>query len=120
MSSDIFFEVVREKRHIFLDGNAGTRIDDIKATVAELSNLSPNDFKLLWRKETATPDAPPTWVELESGKTLGDAGITRENSSAQTPAFVGILFEGEQEPAIAELSTPPELPEAMRNADGAA
>ncbi|KAM7445606.1 protein modification by small protein conjugation [Porites harrisoni] len=114
---EIFVMVRRDKTTIFLDCKEATTVYELKKMVEGIMKKAPDDQRLYKDDQI-----------LDDAKTLEDCGFTTQTAKAQSPALIKLSFRGEDgefEPVvIADLSTPPELPDVMKpqesvsNSDG--
>lgn len=100
----------RKKTTIFTDAKESTPVSDVKKIVEGILKIRPEDQKLF------KDDQP-----LDDNKTLGDYGFTFATARAQAPATIGLACkqdDGEFEQLeITPLSSPPELPDVMKQQD---
>ena len=106
---DVYLMIRRQKTTIFTDAKENTTILELKKMIQGILQVPPEDQRLT--------DETGKEVYLDD-KVLSDYNLTATNSKAHHPASVGLALrgsEGEFEPLfVAPLSTPPELPEVMK------
>uniref|UniRef100_A0A0R3PVT6 Ubiquitin-like domain-containing protein n=1 Tax=Angiostrongylus costaricensis TaxID=334426 RepID=A0A0R3PVT6_ANGCS len=105
---ELFFEIVREKQHVFCDAKDSAPVLELKKIVEGI----PVNDQILVR---LIDDNVNNFQPLDNKKTLAESGFNVNNAKAQSPAVVALMFKGESAPIIDELSTPPPIPDAMRN-----
>ncbi|CAJ0600362.1 unnamed protein product [Cylicocyclus nassatus] len=111
MVHELFFEIVREKQHVFCDAKDTAPVLELKRIVEGVLKIPVTDQVLV----RLLDDSNTNFLPLDDKKTLAESGFTVNNAKAQTPAMVALMFRGESAPVIDELSTPPPVPDAMRN-----
>ncbi|VDM69380.1 unnamed protein product [Strongylus vulgaris] len=111
MVHELFFEIVREKQHVFCDAKDTAPVLELKRIVEGVLKIPVTDQVLVRLLDDSTTNFQP----LDDKKTLAESGFSANNAKAQAPAMVALMFRGESTPVIDELSTPPPVPDAMRN-----
>jgi len=106
---DVYLMIRRQKTTIFTDAKENTTILELKKMIEGILNVAPCDQRLT--------DESGQEVYRDD-KLLSDYNMLGQNSKAHSPASVGLAIrgsDGEFEALdIAQLSTPPELPEIMK------
>ncbi|KJH53083.1 hypothetical protein DICVIV_00768 [Dictyocaulus viviparus] len=111
MVHELFFEIVREKKHVFCDAKDSAPVLELKKIVEGVLKIPVSDQILVRLLDDTNTNFQP----LDNKKTLAESGFNVNNAKAQTPAIVALMIKGEVAPIIDELSTPPPVPDAMRN-----
>ncbi|KAK6011259.1 hypothetical protein OSTOST_23667, partial [Ostertagia ostertagi] len=111
MVHELFFEIVREKQHVFCDAKDSAPVLELKRIIEGVLKIPVTDQVLVRLLDDTTTNFQP----LDDKKTLAESGFNVNNAKAQTPAMVALMMRGESTPIISELSTPPPVPDAMRN-----
>ncbi|PIO65185.1 hypothetical protein TELCIR_13162 [Teladorsagia circumcincta] len=111
MVHELFFEIVREKQHVFCDAKDSAPVLELKRIIEGVLKIPVTDQVLVRLLDDTTTNFQP----LDDKKTLAESGFNVNNAKAQTPAMVALMMRGESAPIISELSTPPPVPDAMRN-----
>ncbi|KAK7087496.1 hypothetical protein V1264_021539 [Littorina saxatilis] len=110
---DVFLMIRRDKTTIFTDAKETTPLIDVKRIIEGITKVPPENQRLFREDQPMTDD----------NKTLGDYGMNTNNAKAQDPATLGLVYkkdDGEWEPLhIEPLSTPPDLPDVMKQQDSA-
>ncbi|XP_041348455.1 elongin-B-like isoform X2 [Gigantopelta aegis] len=101
----------RKKVTIFTDAKETTSLGEVKKIIEGVCKVEPENQKLFKDDQPLSDDH----------KSLGDYGFTGATARAQAPATIGLAFrqeDGEWENLeIAQLSSPPELPDVMKPQD---
>uniref|UniRef100_A0A0N4U2F3 Ubiquitin-like domain-containing protein n=1 Tax=Dracunculus medinensis TaxID=318479 RepID=A0A0N4U2F3_DRAME len=115
LSQDLFFEIVRRKTHIFCDAAESANVLELKRIIEGILKIPVSKQELLKRSED---DA---WQTLDDLQLLSHYGFTQQNTKAQSPAVIalcvrdGLSIVAEDDGVIIdELSSPPPIPDAMR------
>ncbi|CAP32057.1 Protein CBR-ELB-1 [Caenorhabditis briggsae] len=110
MAQELFFEVRRQKLHMYLDAEEGQTVMDLKRMVAGITS-DPVQNMELWKLDE---DGKKSQV-LHDTATLVDCGYSSTNAKAQSPAALGLRLVGAEEHLeIHDVSTPPPIPDTMR------
>ncbi|VDO56712.1 unnamed protein product [Haemonchus placei] len=110
MVHKLSFEIVQEKQHVFCDAK-DSPVLELKRIVEGVLKDPVTDqvlVRLLY-------DTPTNFQPHDDKKTLAESGFTVNNAKAQNPAMVALMMRGESAPIIDLLSTPPPVPDAMKN-----
>ncbi|VDD88453.1 unnamed protein product [Enterobius vermicularis] len=106
---DLFFEIQRKKTHIFCDAKENAPILELKKIIEGILKIPPGKMVLKRMTEEGR------WHTLDDSKTLLESGFSQDNARAQDPATIGLqILDEDDDVIIAELSTPPPLPDPMR------
>ncbi|XP_055300979.1 elongin-B isoform X2 [Sitodiplosis mosellana] len=110
---DVFLMIRRKKTTIFTDAKDNTSVGELKKMIEGILKVHPQDQRLFNKNNEVMSD----------DKQLQDYGITISTARAQSPAQLGLalrLENGEfEELDIAPYSSPPDLPDVMKNQDSA-
>ncbi|CAD6198949.1 unnamed protein product [Caenorhabditis auriculariae] len=109
MVQELFFEVQRKKSHFFLDAKENSTVFDLKCMIKDILKVSCQNVELFRLCENGQH------TQLDSRKTLAECGFNPTNARAQQPATIGMMLKGDDSLEIEKLSTPPPIPDAMRN-----
>nr|CDQ01268.1 BMA-ELB-1 [Brugia malayi] len=108
-TSELFFEILRRKTHIFCDVKENATVLELKKIIEGILKVPIN--KQILKKQTEDG----FWHTIEDRQTLSECGYTPQNSRAQAPAPLALVVANEEEDVIIEpLSIPPPVPDAMR------
>lgn len=102
----------RKKTTIFTDAKDTTTVLELKKMVEGILKVSPKDQRLYNKDNTL----------MDDDKQLSEYGITMMTAKAQQPAVLGLAVRVEHDFEQLEMcpySQPPDLPEVMKNQDGA-
>ncbi|WKX98183.1 hypothetical protein Q1695_013677 [Nippostrongylus brasiliensis] len=111
MVHELFFEIVREKQHVFCDAKDSAPVLELKRIVEGVLKIPVSDQVLV----RLLDDTTTRFQSLDDKKTLSENGFNVNNAKAQTPAMIALMMKGETAPVVDDLSTPPPVPDAMRN-----
>jgi len=110
---DVYLMIRRQKTTIFTDAKENTTILELKKMIQGILQVPPEDQRLTNEMGDEV---------YRDDKQLSEYNMLGTNSKAHHPASVGLALrgsDGEFEPLyIAPLSTPPELPEIMKQDSG--
>ncbi|KAI9580499.1 elongin-B [Glossina fuscipes] len=110
---DVFLMIRRRKTTIFTDAKENTTVAELKRMLEGILKVRPLDQRLFNIENDVMDDET----------TLQDNGITVSTAKAQAPAQLGLVFrtdDGDFEPLeITSYSSPPDLPEVMKNQEAA-
>ncbi|EFP02384.1 CRE-ELB-1 protein [Caenorhabditis remanei] len=110
MTQELFFEVRRQKIHVYLDADETQTVMDLKRMVSGITEESINDMEL-WKLDE---EGRKTQI-LHDTATLAECGYTSSNAKAQSPASLGYrLVSVDDQLEIIDVSTPPPIPDTMR------
>ncbi|XP_031634074.1 elongin-B isoform X2 [Contarinia nasturtii] len=109
---DVFLMIRRKKTTIFTDAKDNTSVGELKKMIEGILKVHPSDQRLFKNNDM-----------MNDEKQLQEYGITISTARAQSPAQLGLalrLENGEfEELEIAPYSSPPDLPDVMKNQDSA-
>lgn len=109
---DVFMMIRRKKTTIFTDAKDTTTVLELKKMVEGILKVPPKDQRLYNKDNTL----------MDDDKQLSEYGITMVTAKAQQPAVLGLAVRVEHDFEQLEMcpySQPPDLPEVMKNQDGA-
>ncbi|CAL2036638.1 CBN-ELB-1 protein [Caenorhabditis brenneri] len=110
MAQELFFEVRRQKSHIYLDAEENQTVMDLKQMVAGITHDAVGSLEL-WKLDE---DGRKSAI-LHDTATLVECGFSSTNAKAQSPAALGLRVTNSDESLeILCVSTPPPIPDAMR------
>jgi len=110
---DVFLMIRRRKTTIFTDAKENTSVAELKRMIEGILKVKPIDQRLYNQDNDL----------MEDEKTLQDYGITMASAKAQAPAQLGLSMKNEQGDfealEVTSYSSPPDLPEVMKNQEAA-
>ncbi|CAA21548.1 Ubiquitin-like domain-containing protein [Caenorhabditis elegans] len=107
---ELFFEVRRNRSHIYLDAEESHSVMELKLMLAGITRDPVNHMEL-WKLDE---DGNKSQL-LHDTATLSDAGFSSTNAKAQCPAALGLrLTNAEEHLTISDVSTAPPIPDTMR------
>jgi len=109
---DVFMMIRRKKTTIFTDAKDTTTVLELKKMVEGILKVPPKDQRLYNKDNTL----------MDDDKQLSEYGITMMTAKAQQPAVLGLAVRVDHDFEPLEMcpySQPPDLPEVMKNQDGA-
>ncbi|XP_037948774.1 elongin-B [Teleopsis dalmanni] len=110
---DVFLMIRRQKTTIFTDAKENTSVKELKRMIEGILKVKTQDQQLFNQENEEMLDDNP----------LQHYGITMASAKAQAPAQLGLAIRSESgnfEPLeITPYSSPPDLPEVMKNQDAA-
>ncbi|XP_067618190.1 elongin-B [Eurosta solidaginis] len=110
---DVFLMIRRHKTTIFTDAKENTTVAELKRMIEGILKVRPHDQRLYNQDNEL----------MEDDNTLQDYGIQMSTAKAQAPAQLGLALRdehGDFEPLeITPYSSPPDLPEVMKNQEAA-
>ncbi|CAI2349178.1 unnamed protein product [Caenorhabditis sp. 36 PRJEB53466] len=109
MAQELCFEVRRQKSHYFIDADDNQTVQDLKMMIGGIVHLPANNMEL-WKID----DHGNRSQVLHDTATLQECGYTPSNAKAQQPAPIGLRLTSDEHLAITEVSTPPPIPDTMR------
>ena len=113
---DVFLMIRRNKTTIFADAKETTTVYEVKKMIEGILKKSPEDQRLYRLVKDQQ-------IIMDDSKQLSEYGYTHSTARAQLPETIGLVYrtgtDGEKdifEPLeITAVSTPPELPDVMKN-----
>lgn len=103
----------RQKTTIFTDAKENTTVGELKRMIEGILKVKPLD-QMLYNADND---------QMQDENTLQDYGITMSTAKAQAPAQLGLALRKEngdfETLEITPYSSPPDLPEVMKNQDAA-
>ena len=103
----------RQKTTIFTDAKENTTVGELKRMIEGILKVKPLD-QMLYNADND---------QMQDENTLQDYGITMSTAKAQAPAQLGLSLRREngdfETLEITPYSSPPDLPEVMKNQDAA-
>ena len=110
---DVFLMIRRQKNTIFTDAKENTTVGELKRMIEGILKVKPLD-QMLYNADND---------QMQDENTLQDYGITMSTAKAQAPAQLGLSLRREngdfETLEITPYSSPPDLPEVMKNQDAA-
>lgn len=109
---DVFMMIRRKKTTIFTDAKDTTTVLELKKMIEGILKVTPKDQRLYNKDNTL----------MDDDKQLSEYGITMMTAKAQQPAVLGLAVRVDHDFEQLEMcpySQPPDLPEVMKNQDGA-
>uniref|UniRef100_A0A914DW22 Ubiquitin-like domain-containing protein n=1 Tax=Acrobeloides nanus TaxID=290746 RepID=A0A914DW22_9BILA len=111
---DLHFEIINKKRHILCDARETATPIELKRIIEGILHIS-SEKQILKKPVNESRDE---WVVLDDRSALSDLGFNTKNARPDEPAVLALLLpEDDGNVNIAEMSSPPPLPEAMRHRD---
>ncbi|VDO50905.1 unnamed protein product [Onchocerca flexuosa] len=83
---ELFFEILRRKTHIFCDVKENATVLELKKIVEGILKVPINKQILKKQNEDGY------WQTIEDRQTLSECGYTPQNSRAQAPAPLALVF----------------------------
>lgn len=117
---DVFLMIRRQKTTIFADAKETTTVHEVKKMIEGILKRAPEEQRLYKISSKETP------LLMDDSRALSEYGFTHLTARAQLPETIGLAFrtnaeKDEFEPLeITPVSTPPDLPDVMKNEAAAA
>lgn len=74
--------------------------------------------KQLLKLQSSTDSDNPLWINLDDTKTFVEQGCTNRLAKADSPAIIALIIKNEEDDIIIDrMSSPPPIPEQMRQRD---
>ena len=105
---ELFFEVQRQKQHIFLDAKESEGVIKLKQMIERLIKVPPQKQRLYTRRVRFVPfflmvlllqaadeqeSSEGEWQLLDDNCALGDCGFNAENATAQCPLVLALTLQ---------------------------
>ncbi|KAH7727656.1 elongin B-like protein [Aphelenchoides avenae] len=111
---DLYFEVLRKKTHILCEARETSTVSELKKIIEGILKVSPKEQTL----KRPVDEARSEWQALDDKKLLSDLGYNNKNAKADEPAVLALVLREDCDNVIIDpVSTPPPLPDAMRQRD---
>uniref|UniRef100_A0AC35FIU1 Ubiquitin-like domain-containing protein n=1 Tax=Panagrolaimus sp. PS1159 TaxID=55785 RepID=A0AC35FIU1_9BILA len=110
---NLYFEVLRGKTHFLCDYPEDATPIDIKKDIQKFLNFKVEDQVL---KVQTISGEENDWNLLDDNKKLADQGLNTRVAKADSPLSIALIVTSrEKDINIERMSSPPPMPEAMRN-----